>query len=377
MHLGGAGIPKDAHDLARRRSADDRVVDHRQPLPPDGVGERVQLELDAALAKGGCRLDERPPDVPVLHQPVAVRDPARLREALRRRGGRLGNGNDHVAIDGSLLCQQPSHLTARLVEAPTVEAGVGPGKIGELEQAECGPRRLGEAHRAQAPVIEAHELTGLDLADVLRPHHVQGARLGGDAPATGEAADGEGTQPVRIARGEHAALVHHHEAEATLEHRQDLERRPFEAVIEAIGQQRRDEIGVGGGPPPPPDERRQLGGVHQVPVVADGQAAAAPVLERGLGVLPRRRSGRRVPSVPDAEVALQRRQRPLVEDLGDQAELAIDDDPVALGDGHPGRLLTTMLKREEAEEGEPSDVLPGRPDAEEAARFPRALASHD
>ena len=79
----------------------------------------------------------------------------------------------------------------------------------------------------------------------------------------------------------------------------------------------------------------------------------------------------------DAQLALQGGQRPLVEDLGDQAELAVDDDPVSLGDGHAGRLLPAMLEGEEAEEGEPSDVLPGRPDAEEAARFPRALASHD
>src|SRR6266571_7582928 len=80
--------------------------------------------------------------------------------------------------------------------------------------------------------------------------------------------------------------------------------------------------------------------------------------------------------MPDAEVALERGERPLVEDLGDQPELAVHHDPLAVGDGHPGRFLPPMLECEEPEEGQSRHVLSGRPHPEEAAGFARAFPSH-
>jgi hypothetical protein len=83
--------------------------------------------------------------------------------------------------------------------------------------------------------------------------------------------------------------------------------------------------------------------------------------------------------VSDAEVALERGQRSLVEDLRNEAEVPIDHDPLPVRDGHPGGFLAAMLQREESEEGKPGNVLSGRPHAEEAARFPgmiRAFPNH-
>ena len=70
----------------------------------------------------------------------------------------------------------------------------------------------------------------------------------------------------------------------------------------------------------------------------------------------------------DGEVALERLQGRLVEDLGDQAHVLVDQDLAAVADRDAGRLLAAVLQGVEAEVGELGDVLAGRPDAEDAAR---------
>ena len=72
---------------------------------------------------------------------------------------------------------------------------------------------------------------------------------------------------------------------------------------------------------------RQLGGVDQVPVVAQRQAG--PGLggaERRLRVLPRRGAGRGVAGVADGEMTAQAAEGRFVEDLADQPEVLVDDD---------------------------------------------------
>ena len=112
---------------------------------------------------------------------------------------------------------------------------------------------------------------------------------------------------------------------------------------------------------------RQLGGVHQVAVVAERQAGAGlGGAERGLGVLPRRGAGRGVPGVADGEVAAQAAERRFVEDLADQPEVLVDHDRGAVGHRDPGRLLTAVLEGVQAEIGQLRDLLPRRPDTEDA-----------
>ena len=89
--------------------------------------------------------------------------------------------------------------------------------------------------------------------------------------------------------------------------------------------------------------------------------------EGRLGVLPGGGAGGRVPRVADGEVAAQAAQRRLVEDLADQPEVLVDHDRRAVGDRDPGRLLTAVLQRVQAEIGQLRDLLPRRPDAEDAA----------
>ena len=63
----------------------------------------------------------------------------------------------------------------------------------------------------------------------------------------------------------------------------------------------------------------QLGGVHQVAVVADAELAVRALDEQRLRVLDPARAGGRVADVADGDVAGQRGELGLVEDVGDLA----------------------------------------------------------
>ncbi len=111
----------------------------------------------------------------------------------------------------------------------------------------------------------------------------------------------------------------------------------------------------------------QRGRVDEVAVVTERDRAHPAVVEDRLRVRPVRRAGGRVARVPDGNVTVQAVQRLLVEDLGDETELAHRREAAALGDGDPRRFLPAMLEREEAEVGQARDVALGGPDAEDAA----------
>ena len=66
--------------------------------------------------------------------------------------------------------------------------------------------------------------------------------------------------------------------------------------------------------------------------MAERDRAVGGRAERRLRVLPGARAGRRVAAVADREVALQRGQRGLVEDLRDQAHVLVDQDLAAVAD---------------------------------------------
>ena len=123
----------------------------------------------------------------------------------------------------------------------------------------------------------------------------------------------------------------------------------------------------------------QLDGVDEVAVVGERElaaVAAGPVAAvHGLRVLPLVGAGRRVADVADREVAAQRAQVVLLEDLRDEAERALGDDVAAVvGRGDAGRLLAAVLQRVEREVREARDVVLGPVDPEDAALVARTVA---
>ena len=118
----------------------------------------------------------------------------------------------------------------------------------------------------------------------------------------------------------------------------------------------------------------QLDGVDEVAVVAERQLAAVGAVH-GLGVVPAVGAGRRVADVADGDVAAQRAQLLLVEDLVDEPQLAQGHDvPVHVGGGDAGRLLTTVLEGVEREVGQSRDVVAGGVDPEHSALVAWSLA---
>ena len=107
--------------------------------------------------------------------------------------------------------------------------------------------------------------------------------------------------------------------------------------------------------------------------MAEGDGAVGGGPERRLGVLPGAGAGRGVARVPDRDVALERVERRLVEDLRDQAHVLVDQDLPPVADRDAGRLLAAVLQGVEPEVGQLGDFLAGGPDAEDAAGVLRAL----
>ena len=110
----------------------------------------------------------------------------------------------------------------------------------------------------------------------------------------------------------------------------------------------------------------EVGGVGQVAVVAEGDRAGRRGPERRLGVVPDAGAGRGVAGVPDRDLALERLERGLVEHLGDESHVLVDEDLAAVADRDSGRFLPTVLQGVEAEVGQLGDLFTGRPDSEDA-----------
>ena len=164
--------------------------------------------------------------------------------------------------------------------------------------------------------------------------------LGGDDPAALEPTEDQRTDALGVARGIQGVLVHEDEAEGAPQLRQHVEGRRLERAVGVVGEQRRDQRRVGGVAAAAARRRRrrsrhaavldevaQLGGVDEVAVVGQGDGALRRGRRGSAGRSPRwsrrwwssgsgrRRGGR----CSEAE-------RALVEDLGDQAHVLVDED---------------------------------------------------
>jgi hypothetical protein len=279
----------------------------------------------------------------------------------------VGDRDHEVALGGRLEREAPPQLAADLVHRRAPEPRVRAREVDELEDAERVAFGPPEPRGDDASLVDAHQLAGLDVPQERRADDVERAGLGGDAEPVRQAADRERTQAVGVARREQAALVHHDERERALERGEHVDQGRLEVLRWVPGEDRRDQIRVGGGRAPGADPLGELERVHEVAVVPQRERPLAIRLERGLGVLPRGRAGRRIAVVPDPEVSAERRERRLVEHLGDEPQLLEHQDVLAVGDGHPGRLLPPVLLGEEREVGQPRDIVAGCPHPEDAA----------
>ena len=204
---------------------------------------------------------------------------------------------------------------------------------------------------------------GRDVAQQLGADDVERARLAGDAVAVAEPAEDERAQAVRVAEGEDAVLRHDHRRERALEARQTsaIASSIRSAGCEASSAAMISESDVERNDTPcSRSSACSSTALIEVAVVGEGDLAAVGAMDR-LRVLPRVGARRRVADVPEGQVAAERAELLLVEDLVDQAQLAQGHDvPAHIGRGDACRLLPAVLQRVEREVGEPGDVVLGR-----------------
>ena len=279
------------------------------------------------------------------------------------------------AFGGRLPRERLAHPLTRPVHAVPVELRVGTRDVDELEEAELRSG-LREADRTHARRVDRDELTGLDVADVVRVDEVERGRLAREHPAAFGLSDHERAEPVLVAHTEEVRFVHQHERERTREPRQDLHQRVLE--IAAVGaelvvvlahEQLADQLAVGGEHARQhPEVVRELLGVREVAVVTEREPGVGDGAVDRLRVAPRARTGRGVTDVADREMAVERREPALVEHLGDEAHVLDDRDRLAVAHGDAGRLLTAVLQRVQTEIGHMGDGTARRVHAEHSAR---------
>ena len=237
-------------------------------------------------------------------------------------------------------------------------------------------RRRREADRARRrPGSRIDHLAGLHVADVLgaddverrpsrtrgpsrrvvvgRPHRSAARR--GVEPA--QPAQDERPEAVRVADADDPALVQDDQAVRAV----DAAAGPASSASTGsraglVGEERGQQLRVGAGREaarPPGSRSEQLARVDEVAVVPDGERAPRPQAERRLGVLPDRGAGGGVAAVRDRQVGRGGWEAALVEDLGDQAEVLVEHQLVAVADRRAGRLLAAVLEREQPERGQP------------------------
>jgi hypothetical protein len=93
----------------------------------------------------------------------------------------------------------------------------------------------------------------------------------------------------------------------------------------------------------------QLGEVHQVAIVRDGDSTSCIFHHKGLAILDRRGTGGRISIMADGAGAFELAQHVLVEDVRDQPHPAMRDERLAVGRHDTGGLLPAMLQAVEPE----------------------------
>ena len=256
----------------------------------------------------------------------------------------------------------------------------GPGEVDQLEDAQGAASRRRIPDRARRPAgLEDDDLARLDVADELGADDVErrssrsrgpsrrdrrrppvattarGRERSATSPAASRPAAGRGRAAgSRTGRGRRSPAARRGSTRLYAPWTRGRTRTSASTVSAAGSSARsavRSSVSVEAGsrPRPPPELAEQLAGVDEVAVVADREGPPRPEAERRLGVLPDRRAGGRVAAMGDRQLALERRQAPLVEDRGDHPEVLVEHQLLAVADRDPGRLLAAVLEGEQPE----------------------------
>ena len=390
MHLRGACGAHHLDDLAAGGAAHDRVVHQDHPLAGDHGAVGGMLELDAEVADLVGRLNEGAADIVVAYDAELERDAARHRVAHRRGHARIRHRHDHVGLDRAFPRQLHPDALARLIYSVAVQHRVGPGEVDVLEHAEPGGLVAERADRAHAVVVDDDDLARLDVAHELGADDVERAGLARQHP--GRLAIGlpvlvlidppqdQRPHAERVAHADQRLLAQHHQRVRAQHLLQCVGQPVGDAGVEADGDQVDEHLAVGGGLEDAASTHQgaaQAGGVGEVAVVADRQAAELELGIERLHVADQGSASGGVTVVADRGVARQGADDARVtEHVADQAQSLVGVEPAVrsvLGKGDDaGRLLAPVLQRMQTERRHRAGIV-RVPDPEHAAFLVRVV----
>ena len=239
-------------------------------------------------------MNERSSHIAVLDQTIGIGNPALLREPDRGWNPRIGYTNHQVRIHSGLTGQCAPDALAIAVERFTEKSAVGTSEINHLEHAEAvrffTPAFPPQLRRSE---FELHELTRLNIIDVLRTDDFQTAGFTADHPLTSllltKKPENQRTDAMAIADREQALRRPDHKAEGSLAEIQGglNSRFPTEAAIHSLLNGEGNQFGIGGGGEfhlAVVHGPTQIGGIDQVAVVGKREGTKPGHQDDGLGI---------------------------------------------------------------------------------------------
>ena len=185
-------------------------------------------------------------------------------------------------------------------------------------QAACAPAGTACAEW-QPVVVDPDDLAGAHVAHDVGADEVERARLGGDDPVVADPAERERPDPVRVAERDERLVRDRDDRVRALEPRASRAATASGSGAGSRREQRGDHLGVGASRRAGRRRRAARRGARRsstrLPLCPSATVRAAPVVDERLRVLPVRAPGGRVARVPDRDLAGQRRELLLVEDL--------------------------------------------------------------
>ena len=355
MNLGGPGAANQRDQLAHRRAAHDRIVDHGHAAAGENAAHRVELYAHVPVAVGLPRLDEGPSDVVVADQAQLEAYPRGLAVAEGDRVARVRNGDHDIGVGAVLLGQPAAEPAPHAVDIRAEDAAVGAREVDELEDAarkRIG--RRGEAHAPRLPGPEREYLARLDLALVRGAEDIEGAALRGDDPGRAEPPQAQGPEPARVAGGDDPAGQQKNQSVRPAQCAKRLGDHTLYVALPAARDQMQDQFAVHRAA-----EDRAVGleriaqfdGVDDVPVMSQRDPADPAIDEQRLNVGRMRQAGGRVAVVADGDVPGEPLEYLGTEDLGYQPHRLVFVHSSAVIGYDPGALLSAVLQGIKAQVG--------------------------
>ena len=270
---------------------------------------------------------------------------------------------------------------AGTVDRGALDHGIGAGEVDVFEHAEAAFLAAERLDGVHAAIVDHHDLAGFDVTHEFGAADVERAGFAGEHPAGGAVGVGQAAEDQRA----DAERVSHAEQGLFGEGDQrvgadDLLQRVDEAIdhggIQADGDEVDEHLAVHRRleqAAAPHQRPAQGGGVGEVAVVPDSEAAEFEIGEQRLHVAQHRLTGGGVAVVADGARAWQLGHDPGVREvLADQAEAAMGVEAATVVGDDTRRFLAAVLQSVQAEGGDGGGVGTV-PDAEYATFFMRLV----